>query len=278
MAPPDAAVADPSSASTSSSGDKGTAQTTQSSQQPAQGSTTQAASQPDKKWEDDPRWKGALTDLKKEREQRQTYERNAAALQARLEERERQLNAMVGNRIPSKDEADADAIRQRFSELFPGLAKLNEAQVERLLQIAGQGDQLEAATTHHWTNHGRQMLDQVHKGIAVELGDLTDRQKRRINVAYVAEAEADPQFLQRHESGDPTLVREFVKQFLDDLVEPVRRKVTASEVNRNRLVPNGKDRSMPQPGGKKIDVNDKKAVEDLLVDGFKAKGGVFGRR
>jgi hypothetical protein len=31
-------------------------------------------------------------------------------------------------------------------------------------------------------------------------------------------------------------------------------------------------------GEKKIDVNDPKAVEDMLVAGFRERGGTFGRR
>ena len=227
------------------------------------------------KWEDDPRAKGILADLQRERKARQDYERRQTESDTRLAERDRQIAALTGAKTPTKDQADVDAVRERFNELFPHLGKLTPEQIDRLMSVADRGDQLEATTTNYWTNHGRRMLDSVHTDIAKEIGDLSQRQKARINAAYVQEAEQDPNFLTRHEAGDPTLVKEFVKNYLEDFVEPVRRKMTQTEVSRQRPVPFGKDRSIPGVGDKKIDVNDPKAVMDLLVESRK---GQFGRK
>jgi hypothetical protein len=98
---------------------------------------------------------------------------------------------------------------------------------------------------------------------------------QRINQAYVAEAEQNPEFLKRHDAGDPKLIEEFVKNYVEDFVEPVRRKVTASQAGRFRPVPEGRERSTPMAGGKAIDVKDDKAVMDMLVSSRK---GQFGRR
>lgn len=218
---------------------------------------------------------GFLADLKKERQARQDMERRFTEHEARLAERDRQIAALTGTKTPSKEEAEADAVRERFAALFPGLAKLTDTQIEKLLAVADRGDQLDETTKNYWTNHGRTMLDNAHAGIAKELGDLTPRQKDRINAAYYQLAENDPEFLKRHEAGDPKLIQEFVKDYLDDFVEPVRRKVTATEVARQRQVPFGKDRTLPSSGGKTIDVNDNKAVMDMLVESRK---GQFSRR
>jgi hypothetical protein len=43
-------------------------------------------------------------------------------------------------------------------------------------------------------------------------------------------------------------------------------------------VPSGKDRGIVTHGEKKIDVNDAKAVEDLLVKGFRERNGEFSGR
>lgn len=227
------------------------------------------------KIEDDPRYKGTIADLQKERKSRQEFERKVAEIQAQADERQRQIEALTGVRRPSKEEADLDQVRERMIQLFPGLARLTDEQMaEKIDQILSQGEQLSQANQSYWTRHGSQMLDSVHKQIAEELGDLTDRQKKRINAAYVAEAEADPTFLARHDKGDPTLIREFVKNYLEDFVEPVKRKVTASEAGRFRPLPNGRDRSMPMNGDKPIDVKDDKAVMDMIVASRK---GRFGR-
>ncbi len=228
---------------------------------------------PTPKWEDDPRAKGLLADIQRERKARQDYERKVTEAETRAAERDRQIAALTGAKTPSKEEADADAVRERFAQLYPGLAKLTDANIEKILQAAERGDQLEETTNNYWTNHGRTMLNSVHTALGKELGDLTDRQKARINAAYVQEAQADPEFMQRHTAGDPKLVEEFVKNYLEDFVEPVRRKMTQTEVSRQRPVPFGKDRSIPGDGGKKIDVNDSKAVMDFIMESRKGKFG-----
>ena len=131
----------------------------------------------------------------------------------------------------------------------------------------------------YWGKHGNSMVTRVTKELSKEFGgDLTKRQIDTITQAYVLRAQSDPEFLQRHEDGDDTLVTDFAKDWLEDWFEPAKRKVTSQEANRFRPVPGGKDRSIVNHGEKKIDVNDPKAVEDLLVAGFKERGGEFGRR
>jgi hypothetical protein len=123
------------------------------------------------------------------------------------------------------------------------------------------------------------MLDQVSAGVSKALGGkLSERQTTRIQRAYVEEAKNNPDFLKRHEAGDPTLVAEFVKDWLDDFVEPGRRSALQDEVQRRPRVPSGKDRSIVGADNKPIDVKDDKAVGDFLVKGFRERGGQFGRR
>lgn len=252
---------------------------TEAKQQPGDGSASksQATSQPASKWEDDPRAKGMLSDLQKERKARQEWERKAIEHETRLSERDRQFAALTNSRTPTTEEAQEQEIRARIEKMYPVLGRLTEAQVDKVLSVADRGEQFDTFTSNQWTRSNLQMIEGVYADIAKETGDLTDAQKRRINALYVSEAESSPEFLQRHEAGDPALAKEFVKTYLEDFVEPIRRKVTATEVNRARSVPFGKDRGAPGTTGKKIDVTDPKAVEDLLVAGFKERGGQFGR-
>ena len=91
--------------------------------------------------------------------------------------------------------------------------------------------------------------------------------------------------LARHENhalgmdgrGVLALVKEFAKQWIEDWFEPARRRITASTLGQHRPVPSGKDRGLVTQGEKKIDVNDAKAVEDILVAGFRERGGAFTR-
>lgn len=229
---------------------------------------------PAPKWEDDPRAKGMLADLQKERKARQDYERRQGESDARLAERERQIAALTNTRTPSKEDADIEAVRDRFKQLYPHLADLTAEDVEAIREAKTQGAQTNSFIEQQWTNHHASMIADVHAGIAKEMGDLSPRQIARINAAYVREAESNPEFMTKLEKGDKSATQQFVKEYLEDFVAPVQRKQNADNVNRFRTVPNGKDRSVPLPGEKKIDPNDNDAVMKMLVDSRK---GQFGR-
>lgn len=216
-----------------------------------------AASQPDPKWEDDPRVKGMLADLKKEREARQKHEAAIAAKEAEAVEWKRKVEALTGLKPQPKEEADAALVKQKLAELYPELADLGS--------ISEIKAALEEQQVQSYATHSRGMLAKVYDGIAAEYGDLTERQKRRIDAAYFHENRSNPEFHQRHNQGDPTLIAQFVKEMVEDLVEPIRKKVTASEANRFRPVPGGRDRSTPLKGEKP------KTGEDMLRAHFREK-------
>lgn len=231
------------------------------------GVTKPAASQPEYKWEEDARTKGAIADLQKERKARQEHERRLAELETNLAEERRRVGALTGLTPPSKEQADTDLVRSKILELYPELAELGS--------ISDIKAALEEQQVQGFANHSKGMIAQIHRGIAAEYGDLTDRQKRRINAAYLYENQVNPAFHARHNQGDPSLITEFVKEMVEDLVEPIKRKVTASEAGRFRPVPGGRDRSSPMKGEKKIDPTDNNAVMSMLVASRK---GRFGQR
>lgn len=237
--------------------------------------TTQAASQPAPKWEDSPQYKGQIQELQKERKARQDFERRFTEHEARLAERDRQIAALTGAKTPSKGEAETEAIRERFKELFPHLAELTQEDIEAIRESKASNAQTQQFQEQHWTNHHKALIGQVHAEIAKELGDLTPRQIKRINAAYVAEAEQNPDFMEKISSGDKSAIMQFVKEYLEDFVGPITRKQNADNATRFRTVPNAKDRSVPLPGEKKVDPNDNDAVMKMLVDSRK---GRFGRQ
>ncbi len=226
----------------------------------------------------DKRFKGIQTDLQNERKARQQFQQQFNQVQGALASAQRQIQALTGTLPKSEADAEAEVVRDRLLKIFPALGKLDDEKLDRLLGIADQADSLTEATTNHWTNHGRQMLTSLTSKLSEVLGGkLTDRQANAIKRAYVQEAEANPEFLARHEQADPKLIEEFVQQWAEDWIDPARRIVTNQEVNRNRRVPNGRggrDVTGGQP--KKIDFKDTKAVEDALVASFKEHGGSFG--
>jgi hypothetical protein len=227
---------------------------------------------------EDPRIKGILADLQKERKARQEFETRLTAADARYESERRRVQALAGITQETPEQVEINKVRERLSQILPGIEKLTNAQtLEKLLQLSERADSLDEATNHHWTQHGQNMLDQVIKGVASSIGGtLSERQQARVKQAYAQAAEADPEFLARHSRSDPSLIKEFVQSWVDDWFEPARRKVTQTEVDRLKRVPGGRDRSVAPQGGKKIDYNNPKSVEDAMVASFRDHGGEFG--
>jgi PAS domain-containing protein len=240
--------------------------------------TTKQDTKPEQKTGDDRRDQGVLADLIKERKARQAAEALAAKHQTELEAERRRVAALAGVTPRSKDEIDAEEVRQQFSRLFPGLAKLNDQQVmEKLERILSNADTHEDTTTRYWNDRAAQMTGAVVEAVSKELGgDLSERQVRRIRAAYANAAESDPEFLRRHEEGDKTLIAEFAKEWIEDWFEPARRKVTSTEVDRLRRVPRGNDRTVIAGKPKQIDFKNPKAVEDAMIESYRAHGGTFG--
>lgn len=224
----------------------------------------------------DAQQRGLIADLQKERQARQKLERDIQGLQGHLDAERRRVQALAGVTPQTDEDRELDAIRERIVKLFPVLGKLTPEQVDEFMQLRGSAASIEEATQHHWTAHGRQMLGSLYDNVAKEVGsDLTDRQKKALGQAYVAAAEADPEFLARHETGDPKLIEEFAKQWVEDWFEPARKAVVQTETSRFRRVPSGRDRNVQTTPPKPIDFKNPKAVEDAMVESFKRHGGGF---
>ncbi len=224
------------------------------------------------------RFKGLTSDLQKERKARQQFEIDLKAARAEIETGNKRVRALAGVETPSPEAVEDDAIKKRLEAL--GYPSLSQEDLDAIRELRATQSNLAETTNHYWVQHGRSMVNGVVAEIEKELGGkLSDRQAKRIAAEYAREAENNPEFLDRHEKGDKTLIGEFAKQLSEDWFEPARRKVTQQESQRFRPVPSGKDRGIVTHGEKKIDVNDPKAVEDLLVKGFRERHGEFtGRR
>jgi membrane-associated HD superfamily phosphohydrolase len=204
--------------------------------------------------------------------------RGFKAAKAEVEAERRRVQALAGVTPKSQADQDDEAIKAAFAQKFPHLAGLTEEDVKAMREMREQQKTILANTEQQWKRHNQNVVNELKTLVSKEIGGtLTERQTNKLVAAYVAAAEADEQFLQRHQNGDPELLKEFAAEWVEDFFEPARRKVTQQEVQRQRVVPSGKDRGIVTHGEKKIDVNDSKAVEDMLVKSFREKGGSFGR-
>lgn len=232
---------------------------------------------------EDPRIKGMLADLAKERKERQRLTDLHTSTAAELAAERRRVAALAGVNVATPEEAEAEEIRQRFSQVISSdyLLKqlgLSKEEIAEFKEMRAERRQVSEATNHVWAQHGQQMINSVTSEIQKAYGgELTPRQVQGITKAYILKAQSDPEFLTRHEKGDKALITEFAKEWVEDWFEPARRQAVKQEIGQFRPVPNGKDRHLVTQGEKKIDVNDAKQVEDLLVAGFRERGNQFRR-
>lgn len=226
-----------------------------------------------KSGDDDARIKGFIADLQKERRARQTLETQIATHKAELDAERRRVQALAGVTPPDASDTERKEIKARFAELFPHLADLSEDDVKDLRQ------EREERKLRPWRDYGNYVVSQVQSEISKELGgDLTPRQIRTLRAFMSEELQEDAGMLERYERGDKALIADLAKTWMEDWYNPARRKLSAAEAARSRNVPRGRDRTIGTVTGEKaLDVNDPKAVEDLLVKGFRERGGQFAR-
>ena len=198
-----------------------------------------------------------------------------------LDQERRRVRAAMGIDAPDPDEAERQALAQQLKKAFPRLGKildLEDTQFENLLGAPDQISHLSQMKDFVYGQVADRMMGSVESAIAEELGsDLTPLQKRAIGMAYYQRAESDPDFLSRHEAQDATLVDEFVKEWLDGWVTPIRRNLTRNNVERaNPRVPRGRDRAVVVQGKPDIDYSNEEAVNKAALQRFKDLGGNFG--
>lgn len=226
--------------------------------------------------------KAFIADLQKERKARQAVETQANTWKAQYETEQKRVRALSGVDPLNPAEAEAAEIRAKFKSVVTRehlleMAGLTEDDVASIKANREQAAQLQTSIDQNWNRHAREMSQVFEKEVAAELGGekLTDRQTKRLIGAFIQECTVNPELLQRYEAGDVEAVKQFTKEWAEDWLKPAQRKAQAVDLGRRQPLPSGKDRTVTTSGGKKIDVNDPQAVEDLLVAGYRERGGRF---
>jgi hypothetical protein len=172
--------------------------------------------------------------------------------------------------------------------MFPQLKALKNLSPEQLEEVFEAAKQARSVTQQASNRHAEAMLNELDAEATRALGvdKLTPSQQKNLWRAYRealidaagqrprregSNESYDPtgnDALSRHERGDKTLLKEFVKNFLNDWYEPARRSVTTSQASRNlRPVPRGdRGRALPAgAGGVKVDLNNKEDFKKALL-------------
>lgn len=172
------------------------------------------------------------------RQQREAYERQVAEREAhiraeyerRLDETNQKLRVLAG--FGDQPNPEVEAVKQQFAQLYPGLARLDDSAVERLLQMAERAGDFEQQNDHYWQSYGQQRVSQLFEMAEKDIGTpLTEQGKARLHSALVGYVQSSPE-AQVAYARDPNFVAEFWKAWSSDFIEPVRRVSSASAQGR----------------------------------------------
>lgn len=178
--------------------------------------------------------------------------RTAAELQklrSDLAERDRRIAALAGVHMPSAEETEAEKVANAFYSLpqFAHLRHLTPELLQRVAQVVTESSTLTEARDHVYNQQADRFLGSLDTAFADEIGaqTLTPGQIKKLHAAFGAsmpDRQTDPEafdaFRKRYDSGDESLIVEFVKEYAADILEPARRQATIPIAQR-RPVPRG---------------------------------------
>jgi len=163
-----------------------------------------------------------------------------------------QIAALTGIKPPATAaESEAEKVAAAFFAIpqFAHLKNITPELLGRIARLVEQEGSLTEARDHIYNQQADRFLAQLETDFAAEIGadKLTPGQARKLRAAFGAampNAEDDPEafraFKQRYDSGDTTLIADFIKEYTADMLEPARRQAT---------VPFGNRRPVPRGGG-----------------------------
>jgi hypothetical protein len=181
------------------------------------------------------------------RQMQAQWQQREAEYQSRFDAMQKQLQALVG--VTPQGDPEVEQIRQRFSQLYPGLSAL-EQRAQQLQELVSRSSDLEAQNQHYWTSYGRQTMDRLYSKAGEALGgQLNDSGKRALHAAFVGYIQSDPELTQRY-TQDPSVVDEFVQMWQSSFIDPVRRTAAAGVQQATnpaqRILPQDAPSGMPQ--------------------------------
>lgn len=196
------------------------------------------------------------------RQAQSEFAKKEAALNARIQQYEANLRALVGVQPPQNPEIDA--VRQQFGHLYPGLAKLEEryGDIEKVLSKI---EELEEQNNHYWGSHAQSTVDRLYSVAEDSLGTpLGPDAKHHLYASFVGYIQANPDLEERYKTDANSLVKDFWKAFSASFIDPYRRSAAVDTANRipsglPQDTPGGAPQATPSPTYKSLDERAKAA-------------------
>ena len=168
------------------------------------------------------------------RQAQQEFAIKEANYAAKLEQLQRNLQALTGVQPPPNPEIDA--VRSQFSKLYPGLSKI-ESQAEKFEQMVSKLEDMEQQNQHYWGTHATNTVDSLYREAANSLGqELSPDAKQQLRASFVGFIQTNPEHEARYQNDAAGLVKDFWKAFSSQFIDPVRRASTVASAAR---IPSG---------------------------------------
>ena len=160
-----------------------------------------------------------------------------------IAEQNRRIAALAGVAPVNPEAEEAQKIADAFYALpqFQHLRYITPQFLQAVGGLIQDGASVTAARDHVWNAHTDRFLDRLDDAFASELGvdTLTPGQQRKLRAAFgalIPDERSDPQghaaFAQRYEANDDTLIHDFVKEYVADMLEPARRQAMIPTMRR----------------------------------------------
>lgn len=163
------------------------------------------------------------------RQANESFAQREAQIRAEADRYRQQVMALTGVQAPPNPEIKA--VRDQFSQLYPGLAKMEE-KADLIERLTEQSANMEAQQAHYWQTHGQRTMDRVFEKAGEALGsNLNDGAKRYLYNSFVGFVQSSPEMEQRYTS-DPSIVDEFINLITSNLIDPARRSASATVAGR----------------------------------------------
>ena len=168
-----------------------------------------------------------------------------------LQYEKQRVAALSGVKMPAAPRnPEHDAIRNQLFEVVPEFQEFLDMK-EKLKGFADGFDPKEIAAiresqTQSWAAQGNQTLRALTDKIKAAYGgkELPQKQLKRIASAFVTEVGEDPELRARYESGDLSIIDEFVADFTGGVLSPFQRQADVTQqATRNLAI------RLPRGGG-----------------------------
>ncbi len=200
---------------------------------------------------------------------RQATEKHRQIEQQLAYERQR-VAALSGVQMPAAPRnPEHDAIRNQLLEVMPELKEYLDMK-DKLKGFADGYDpkvieSIRESQTQSWAAQGNQTLRTLTDKIKAAYGgaELPAKQLKRIASAFVTEVGEDPELRARYESGDTSLVDEFVADFTGGVLTPFQRQAAVVQQNTRGIAAR-----LPRGGGSSAVVGARPATLKPTDPGF----------